>query len=174
MKRPYLLIITATLCLVLTGGMSLAKDSEAPRTKGAEDFPRTKSAEDKETIEACKQVVSKNPDDAKSYFNLSIAYLKSGMYQEAIESLKQAIRIDPDDVKANKTLSYIYLNLYRYEEAIESSKQVIRIKPDATAHYNLGFIYHVSNDKDSSLKQYEILKKLDSGLADKLLKLIQK
>ncbi|MBT3880159.1 MAG: hypothetical protein HOF76_14110, partial [Candidatus Scalindua sp.] len=57
MKRPYLLIMTATLCLVLSGGMSLAKDSSVPRTN---------SAEDKETLEACKQAAIKNPDDANT------------------------------------------------------------------------------------------------------------
>ncbi|MBT3881583.1 MAG: hypothetical protein HOF76_21385, partial [Candidatus Scalindua sp.] len=69
MKRPYLLIMTASLCLVLSGGMSLAKDSSALRTE---------SAEDKETIEACKQAAIKNPNVAQSHFNLGIAYLKSG------------------------------------------------------------------------------------------------
>ncbi len=127
-----------------------------------------------ETIKADEEAAKKNPDDAKSHFNFGVTCLKSGMYKEAIESLKQAIKIDPDNAKAHKSLSYVYLNLYMYEDAIESSKQVIRIKPDATSHYNLGFTYNVSDDKDSALEQYEILKSLDSELADKLLRLIKK
>ncbi|GAX61452.1 hypothetical protein SCALIN_C22_0166 [Candidatus Scalindua japonica] len=141
---------------VFTGGISLSEDFNV------------------ESIEAYRQAAEKNPHDAKSYFNLGIACLKSGMYQESIESLKQAIKIVPDDAEAHKALGYVCLNLYLYEDAIEASKQVLRIKPDATAHYNLGYIYNASDDKDSALKQYEILKSLDSELANKLLKLINK
>jgi len=56
MKKPYLSIITVILCLVLTGGMSLAKDSDA------------------ETIEAFKQAITINPDDAEAHYNLGLAY----------------------------------------------------------------------------------------------------
>jgi tetratricopeptide (TPR) repeat protein len=172
MKRPYLLIITATLCLVLSSCMSLAKDSSKPASLSGGD---TQSAEDKETIEVCKQVVSKNPNVAQSHFNLGIAYLKSGMYKEAIESLKQATKINPDDAKPHKTLGYVYMNLYMYEEAIGALKVVIKRDPDyAMSYYNLGFVYNVSNDKDSALEQYEILKSLDPELADKMFKLINK
>ncbi len=85
MKKPYLLIITVILCLVLTGSMSLAKDSDV------------------EEIEACRQAARENPDDATAHFNLGVAYLKSGMYKDAIEALKQAIKIAPVYAQAHNT-----------------------------------------------------------------------
>jgi tetratricopeptide (TPR) repeat protein len=60
-----------------------------------------------------------------------------------------------------------------YTEAIEALKQAIRIKPDlADAHFSLGVTYAALNDKGSALKQYKILKSLDSELANKLYNII--
>ena len=127
MKKPHLLIITVILCLVLTGSMSLAKDSGA------------------ESIDEDKQAAGDNSDDATVYFDRGVDYLKSGMYKESIEEFKQAIKIDPDYAKAHKTLAYVYTNFYMYKEAIESLEHVVRINADATSHYNLGFVYGRSN-----------------------------
>ena len=55
----------------------------------------------KEEIEAYKQAVRIDPDNAIPHFNLGNAYVKSGMYKESIESYKQAIRIDPDHADAH-------------------------------------------------------------------------
>ncbi len=90
MKKPYLLIITAILSLVLTDGMSLANDSNA------------------ETIEAGKQAAKKNSNDATSHFSSGVAYLKSGMYKEAIGTLKVAIKRDPDFAMSYYNLGHIY------------------------------------------------------------------
>jgi tetratricopeptide (TPR) repeat protein len=158
MKKLYLLIITAVLYLVLTGGMSLAKDSDV------------------EIIEACKQAVKMNPDYADVHYHLGLAYNDSGMHKEAIESNKQAISIKPDYADAHYHLGSAYSQLRKYKEAIETYKQAIRIKPDfANAHYHLGLIYAILlNDRGSALEQYKILKNLDSELANKLFNFIHK
>ena len=41
------------------------------------------------------------------------------------------------------------------------------------AHYNLGIAYFLSNDIDSALEQYKILKNFDAGLANELFNIIQ-
>jgi tetratricopeptide (TPR) repeat protein len=62
-----------------------------------------------------------------------------------------------------------------YKEAIEVLKVAIKRDPDhAMSYYNLGLIYNLSNDKDSALEQYEILKDLDYDLSDKLFRSIKK
>ena len=150
MKKPYLLIITAILYLVLTGGMSLAKDSDV------------------ESIEECKQVVTINPDFEWAHSKLGLAYLKSGMH-------KEAIRINPDDAYTYFGLGAVYGTLGMHEKAIEAYKQAIRINPDfALAHYNLGYAYVLLNDRSSALEHYKVLKSLDSEMANELFDYINK
>ena len=59
------------------------------------------------------------------------------------------------------------------EKRIELYKHAIRIDPDdAEAYFALGVVYVAIKDRDSALEQYEILKKLDSELANKLFNMI--
>ena len=61
------------------------------------------------------------------------------------------------------------------EEAIEAFKKSVEIDPDNTeAHYSLGMFYNLSNDRSSAIKQYKILEKLDSEIANLLFNLIYK
>ncbi len=128
-----------------------------------------------ETIEARRQAVKKKSDDAKTLFDLGVAYLKSGMYKEAIEVYKRAIFINTGYIDAYNNLGNAYGKLGMYKEAIEVLKVAIKRDPDhAMSYYNLGLIYNLSNDKDSALEQYEILKDLDYDLSDKLFRSIKK
>ncbi|MBT6225299.1 MAG: tetratricopeptide repeat protein [Candidatus Scalindua sp.] len=124
-------------------------------------------------IEACKQAIRVNPDDAVAHVNLGCAYVNSGMNKEAIESCKQAIRIVPDYAEAHNFLGCAYDNSGMYKEAIESYKQAIRTDPGFThAHYNLVTAYVSLNDRDSALEQYKVLKSLDTEMAKDLFDLL--
>ncbi len=85
----------------------------------------------------------------------------------------KAIITDHDDSNTHYYLGKAYYKSGKYKEAIKSFKQAIRIDPNyASAHCYLGVAYLGLNDKGSALEQYEILKRLDSELADKLFNLI--
>ena len=65
--------------------------------------------------------------------------------------------------------------LGHYQESIQAFQQAIQIKPDfIDAHSGLGFSYLKAGDKDSALKQYEILKSIDPQKANTLLNFINK
>jgi tetratricopeptide (TPR) repeat protein len=123
-----------------------------------------------------KQLTSREPDKTAEYwFNLGKDYYSASKYQESIEALKKAIEFKSDYVEAFLGLGSAYIKLGKYQEAIDSVKQAVRIKPDyALAHFGLGLIYATLHDKDSALKEYEILKGLDRKLANELLKDINK
>ena len=128
-----------------------------------------------EAIKAFKQTIRIKPDYAEVHYSLGWVYFKLGRYPQAIKACKQAIRIKPDYVEAHYNLGWVYFKLGRYPQAIKAFKQAIRIKPvDAKAHYLLGLAYLLNGDKGSALEEYEILKKLDKDLSNKLFNIIYK
>jgi tetratricopeptide (TPR) repeat protein len=128
-----------------------------------------------EAMEAYKQAIKIKPDYIEARNNLGVAYGKLGRWQDAIDVYKQAIRIHPDDAEAHSNLGVAYGNLDRYQEAIDAYKQALKIKPDLVeAHYNLGYTYLAMSDKNSALAEYNILKSLNSELANNLFKEINK
>jgi Flp pilus assembly protein TadD len=135
MKIPYLLIITAILCLALLSSMSLANDSD---------------------IETLKQAIKMNPDDGDAYYNLGAAYGKLNMHEEEIEAYKQATRINPNGVEAHNNLGLAYSSLGMYKEAIKPFKETISIRPDHDeAHFQLGLAYNSLGMYQEAVKSFE-------------------
>jgi protein O-mannosyl-transferase len=86
-----------------------------------------------------------------------------------------AIEVTQNNYVAHDSIGVAYNSLGRYQDAIESYKQAIKIKPDyADAHYNLGVAYLEMGDKNSALAEFNILKSLNSELANNLFKKINK
>ena len=124
-------------------------------------------------IEAYKQAIRIDPDDAIAYYNLGYVYDNINNYTKAIEAYKQAIRIDPDYADAYTNLGCAYGQLDLYKDAVEAFKQAIRIDPDDTnAHGGLGLTYYLIGDKSSALDEYKILKELDIDKANELFDMI--
>ena len=120
-------------------------------------------------IEAYKQTIRINPDDAIAHCNLGFAYDQLGFHEEAREAYIRAIRIDPDYAEAHYRLGLDYVIFGFRILAIEAYKQAVRIDPDyAEAHYSLGVAYLLIKDRDSAINEYKILKVLDIDLANKL------
>jgi len=63
----------------------------------------------------------------------------------------------------------------RYDDAIEAFKQAIRLSPnDPDAHLGLGVVYAIVKDRPSAVKEYDVLRNIDSTKAAKLYNLISK
>jgi len=135
--------------------------------------PEDKLETNSKTIEAYKQTIRINPDDAIAHCNLGFAYDQLGFHEDAREAYIQAIRIDPDYAEAHYRLGIDYVILGFRIFGIEAYKQAIRIDPDyAEAHYSLGVAYLLIKDRNSAINEYKILKELDIDLANELFDLI--
>lgn len=73
-------------------------------------------------IEAYKQAILINPNNARIHYNLGYAYCKLGFYKDAIEAFKQAIRIDPDDANTHCNLGVAYLLIGDRNSALNEYK----------------------------------------------------
>lgn len=119
-------------------------------------------------IEAYKQAIRIDPDDAITHYNLGVAYGELGFYKDAIEAYKQAIRLDPDDANIfYYNLGYAYSDIGNYTRAIEAYKQAIRIDPDyAKAHNNLGVTYGKLGNYTKAIEAFKQAIRIDPDATD--------
>jgi len=141
--------------------------------------------EHKPAITAFKQAIKLNRAfvDADSYFRLGISYLALSDYASAIEPLKQALygvkakvledrtksTAGPGEADINDALGRAYYGTGSYRQAVKAFETAVRLKPDfASSHYGLGLASWEVGDKRSAEKEEQVLRKLNSRLADRL------
>ncbi len=128
-----------------------------------------------EAINTFSKALQILPNDAETYYNLGHIYQKTNRDQEAINAFEKAIRFDPNFAKAYCNLGVAYAKRGNYQKTVEVCEKAVKIDPNyAEAHFNLGISYLVAGKKDSAMEQYNILKKLNSDWADKLMNIINK
>ena len=80
-----------------------------------------------------------NPNSAKAYNNLGMAFKDLGESHKAIDCYKKAIQVQPNYTKAYNNLGVVFEELAEYEKAKSYYEQEIKINPNfANSYYNLG------------------------------------
>lgn len=124
---------------------------------------------------AFQEALRLQPRSAWTRSNLGLAYSERGRYEEAVVELKEALKIMPDLATAHFNLGITYRRMKRHTEAIGSLGEAVRIAPRyANAHYELGLAYLDAQDRRSAEKEHAILTRLDSRLARKLSRWIER
>lgn len=95
-----------------------------------------------------------------------------GVLYTCITHLNKALQVDPFHVQAKELFKiiFIYLTIFNSDanENIKLLRNVLMVDPcDYQLHYNLGFMYHRTNELDNSLYHY----KLAVGLVDNQIKI---
>jgi tetratricopeptide (TPR) repeat protein len=105
-------------------------------------------------------------------------YEKMGDNKNAVEAYKLGISFRPmsgDAQDAYLAIGAIYEKTNQGQEAGKTYKEAITLWPRwANPHFALGKLYLKLGDKDSAMKEYNILKKMDPKLAIELLGAIRK
>jgi tetratricopeptide (TPR) repeat protein len=128
-----------------------------------------------EAIVFLKKAIALNPEFSEAYYNLGLSYERLGEYKDSIKNLKEAIRLSPDDANAYYTLGYVYYQKKKYKKAVNAYEQAARLKPDNPFTYSkLGYAYLARGNVERAREQYQMLKTLNSELADELYDAINK
>ena len=121
------------------------------------------------------KAIELNPEFKEAYYNLGISYERLGKYKDAIKNLKEAIKLSPDDANAYYALGYVYYQKKKNKQAVEAFEHAARLKPDNPfTHSKLGYAYLAWGKVERARGQYQVLKSLNSDLADELYDAINK
>lgn len=132
------------------------------------------AGEYEKAIESFKKEIAKTPSSAEAYFNLGLAYGKTGRPDKEIAAYEQAIKLKPNVSSTYFNLGTVYNDIGQKQKAIAAFKDAIRLNPDyVKARYTICKIYIEMGDRGNALNELEILKKMDNGLAEELLPNIQ-
>jgi tetratricopeptide (TPR) repeat protein len=122
-----------------------------------------------EQIETFKEILDRQPDHIPTLLDLGATLGKIGRFDEAMALFTQAGGLEPDNELIYYNIGVTYNRMNRPEAAIRAYTLAIRANPRMTAaHYNLGLTYFHQEHRKRALDQYEILKGLESYLANDL------
>jgi tetratricopeptide (TPR) repeat protein len=107
-------------------------------------------------VEAFKQAIRFDPDNAEALFELAVTYDDLGQDEDAIAAYLQATRIDPNYHGAFLNLGRAYERQDRTSEAIAAYREAIKIKPDyVQAYNNLGTALTTMGDQEEAVTMFK-------------------
>jgi len=123
---------------------------------------------------ACYETLFKmKKPDARNRTNYGITLLQLKQYDEASVVLQENVALFPAEAQAHNALGMLYFTKKKYERALECFNRAIgldaRYEP---ARFNLALAQLATNDRDSALKQYALLKVSNPAYAAALYKFI--
>jgi len=120
-------------------------------------------------LESFREAVKADPKYASAYNYLGLTYKKLGLYDEAAQAYVKAIQLQPQNYVFLFNLGMVMYAANSYDNAATAFQKAIQIKPeDADCHYMLGKTYAQQGNIPASMREYNILQKLEPKLAKDL------
>lgn len=113
-------------------------------------------------------------EEARRFYQQGVEYSRRQQWDQAIRAYLQAVRLDPAFVEAWTNLGYAYRKVRDYPRSVEAYQRALRLRPDyAPAHDYLARTYLAMGDRQKALQHHDVLRRLDPGMAERLLRAIQ-
>jgi tetratricopeptide (TPR) repeat protein len=125
-------------------------------------------------LEAFRDSVKADPKYASAYNYLGLTYKQLGLYDEAAQAYVKAIQLKPQNYVFLFNMGMLMYVANSYDNAATAFRKAIQIKPeDADCHYMLGKTYAQQGNIPASMREYNILQKLDPKLGKDLARFLK-
>src|SRR5579864_8921541 len=100
----------------------------------------------KEAVAEFKKALDLAPDSARERVNYGLALLRAARTAEGVAELERAQQQDPRLPHTWFSLGIVFKKGAQYEQALAQFQQMVKLVPDdATSHYNLGYLYKITD-----------------------------
>jgi len=118
-------------------------------------------------IKMFNQIIAKDPNDGRAYYNLGVGYFKIDKYGESIKAFTSAIKISPRDSLALQYRGRVYYMMGNFKNALTDYDRVVELKPnDPIAYYNRGTARGRINDYTGAILDFDRALELDPEYAE--------
>lgn len=132
-------------------------------------------------LQACNNAIMLNSVDGETLLYLGQVYdlqkktnTATDYYKKAVAALVESTKSNPEYGYGFYLLGTGYYLVGQIPNAITAYRTSLQLSPKfARTVYNLGYMYVLSKNKTAAREQYDILQKLNLGLAERLLQEIQ-
>ena len=126
-------------------------------------------------LQSYQHAVALKPDYGDALVAIGAINMRLNRHDDALNAYNHAALLDlvPGTKAAiYKAIGEIHFRRDEFQEAVEPFKKAITLAPQDSLYFSLALTYVKLGDKDSAIKQYLLLKEINSILAQQLLKQI--
>ncbi len=114
-------------------------------------------------IKDYKQALQLDPEYTKAQYNLSLSYMKAGLYEDAVASFDKLMAIEGPTFRAYYSQGLAYYYLKNYSGALDSFELALDFKETPVLLNAIGRVYAAKGDKKEAVAWYDQAKKLQEG-----------
>jgi len=112
--------------------------------------------------------------EARIAYDQGMDYYRRAQWNLAVQAFLRAVNVEPRFVEAWTNLGYSYRRAGDNQKALEAYRRALDLRPDFKfAHAYVGRLYIAMNNREMAMRHYEILRRLDAGMAEELRKAIE-